>query len=397
MCNVASEMERRGLALPLLIGGATTSKVHPRSRSSPSYTGGPTVYVPDASRAVGVASGLLSEEQRPCARGRRAGRVPPDRRAARRERRSHAAVTLAQARANGLATDWAAYVTPKPALLGVHARIPRSRRARPLHRLDATFPGLGAQGSAPRILADPVVGETARNLLRRRAGDARAARGRAGHGQGRRRAVAGQLVGDDIAVYGDEERGAPIATLHPAPADRARAAILNVGLAHFVAPAASGVADYVGAFAVTDRPWRGQRREQFERDHDDYNAILFNALCDRLAEALDERVHQRVRREAWGYAPEGTTGAELIYESYPGIRPAPGYGCQPDHTEKRTIFDAARRARARRDRADRELRDDARARRSRGLYLSHPQSRYFGVGRIGTDQLEDYAAAQGLE
>jgi 5-methyltetrahydrofolate--homocysteine methyltransferase len=203
-------------------------------------------------------------------------------------------------------------------------------------------------------------------------------------------------VGDDIVVYGDEERTRPLATLHTLRQQLERdAAHPNHALSDFVAPASSGVADYIGAFAVTTGLREEVRSEQFERENDDYNAILFKALCDRLAEAFAERTHEWVRREGWAYAPgEALSREELIAEGYRGIRPAPGYGCQPDHTEKGTLFELL----------------DAPARTGihltdsfamhpgssvSGIFLSHPAARYFGVGRIGLDQLEDYAARKG--
>jgi 5-methyltetrahydrofolate--homocysteine methyltransferase len=202
--------------------------------------------------------------------------------------------------------------------------------------------------------------------------------------------------GDDIRVYADAERRAPLATLHTLRQQLARdREHPNLALADFVAPGGAGVEDYVGAFAVTTGHGEPERAAAFERDNDDYNRILFSALCDRLAEAFAERMHEHVRRELWGYAAgEHLSTAELVAERYPGIRPAPGYGCQPDHTEKRTIFtllDAPANAGI-------ELTESFAMKPGSsvsGLYLAHPQARYFGVGRIGTDQLEDYAARKG--
>jgi 5-methyltetrahydrofolate--homocysteine methyltransferase len=203
-------------------------------------------------------------------------------------------------------------------------------------------------------------------------------------------------LGDDIHVYVDERRAERLATLHTLRQQLARdAAHPNLALADFVAPSDSGVADFIGAFAVTTGHREHERAEQFIREHDDYNAILFKALCDRLAEAFAERMHERARRDLWGYAQEETlTREELVGERYRGIRPAPGYGCQPDHTEKRTIFallDARRRAGI-------ELTESCAMTPGSsvsGLYLAHPGARYFGVGRIDDDQLEDYAARKG--
>ena len=398
MCNVAAELERRGLDFPLLIGGATTSKVHTAVKIDPCYHRGQTVYVPDASRAVGVASALLSAEQRP---GLVAGvqaeyRQIVDRRAS--ERRSSRRSSLQQARDNSLVTDWTAYTPPRPLLLGVHAFEDHDLGDLAAY-IDWTplFRTWELKGTFPKIFDDPAVGEVARSLYR----DAEAMLERmiaerwvSANG------IAGlwpaNSVGDDIVVYADEERSSPLATLHTLRQQLERdAAHPNHALSDFVAPADSGVADYIGAFAVTTGHREQERSQQFERENDDYNAILFKALCDRLAEAFAERTHQWVRREGWAYAPgESLSREQLIAEEYRGIRPAPGYGCQPDHTEKAALFellDAPARTGI-------QLTDSFAMHPGSsvsGLFLSHPGARYFGVGRIGLDQLEDYAARKG--
>jgi 5-methyltetrahydrofolate--homocysteine methyltransferase len=398
MCNVAAELERRGLDFPLLIGGATTSKVHTAVKIDPEYRRGQTIYVPDASRAVGVASALLSDEQRPAlvAGVQAEYRRIVERRAA--ERGSSRRASLQQARENHLATDWAAYAPPRPRLLGVHTfadhdlgELARYIDWTPLFRT------WELKGTFPKIFEDPVVGEVARSLHR----DAEAMLERI---VAERWISANAVVGlwpansvlDDIVVFADEQRSEPLATLHTLRQQMARdAAHPNHALADFIAPSSSGVADHVGAFAVTTGHREQARSEQFARENDDYNAILFKALCDRLAEAFAERMHEWVRREAWAYAPdESLSREELIAELYRGIRPAPGYGCQPDHTEKGTLFallDAPARAGI-------ELTDSFAMQPGSsvsGIYLSHPEARYFGVGRIGDDQLEDYAARKG--
>jgi 5-methyltetrahydrofolate--homocysteine methyltransferase len=202
--------------------------------------------------------------------------------------------------------------------------------------------------------------------------------------------------GDDIHVYADPGKSVRLATLHTLRQQLARdREHPNLALADFVAPLESGVDDYVGAFAVTAGHGESERAEEFQRDHDDYNKILFTALCDRLAEAFAERMHEHVRRELWGYAKgEQLSGTELVAERYDGIRPAPGYGCQPDHTEKQTIFALL----AAPESAGIHLTESfamTPGSSVSGIYLAHPQSRYFGVGRIGNDQLEDYAARKG--
>jgi 5-methyltetrahydrofolate--homocysteine methyltransferase len=398
MCTVASEMQRRGLSLPLLIGGATTSKVHTAVKIDPCYQAGQAVYVPDASRAVGVASALLSEEHcAPLVAGLRAEYTQiAERRAS--ERASTRRASIEQARENRLRSDWAAYTPPRPRALGVQS-FAEYDLAEIAPYIDWTpfFRAWELKGTFPRILDDPTVGEVARGLHR----DAEAMLERI---VAERWISAGAVVGfwpanslgDDIVLYADEQRAAPIATLHTLRQQLARdAAHPNLALADFVAPASSNVPDFVGAFALTTGHRERERSEQFEREHDDYNSILFKALCDRLAEAFAERMHERVRRDLWGYAPEELLAAEdLIAERYRGIRPAPGYGCQPDHSEKRTIFallDAPRRAGI-------ELTESCAmipGSSVSGLYLAHPGARYFGVGRIDADQLEDYAARQG--
>jgi 5-methyltetrahydrofolate--homocysteine methyltransferase len=397
MCTVATEMERRGLELPLLIGGATTSKVHTAVKIDPCYSGGQTVYVPDASRAVGVASALLDAEQRRALVdtvkddyrqiAERRGRRDPGRRR-----------SLQQARDNRLQVDWGATVPAAPQVLGVTPFAD--------HDLGDLVPYIDwtpffrtweLKGTFPRILDDERHGEVARSLH----ADAREMLARIVEERWvTARAVVGiwpaNSIGDDIAVYADAGRGRRLATLHALRQQLARdAAHPNLALADFVAPLDTGVADHVGAFAVTAGHREQERAERFKRAGDDYNAIMFAALCDRLAEAFAERMHQLLRTELWGYAAdERLTDAELIAERYQGIRPAPGYGCQPDHSEKRTIFELLDVP----GNAGIELTESCAMLPGSsvcGLYFAHPGARYFGVGKIGTDQLEDYARRKG--
>ena len=398
MCNVAAEMERRGMTLPLLIGGATTSKAHTAVKIDPAYNLGQAVYVPDASRAVGVASALLSAEQRPALVAEVAAeyRAIAERRAS--ERRASRRSSLAAARENRLATDWDAYTPTTPPLLGLHT-LADYPLAELVGYVDWTplFRTWELKGTFPRIFDDPAVGEVARSLYT----DAQAMLERiVAERWVRADAVVGlwpaNAVGDDIALYADEQRDAPLATLHTLRQQMERdAAHPNLALADFVAPRESGVADYVGAFAVTTGHLEHARSVQFERDNDDYNGILFKALCDRLAEAFAERLHEWVRREAWAYAPEESLSREeLIAERYRGIRPAPGYGAQPDHTEKGTLF-ALLEAPVR---AGITLTDSfamSPGSSVSGIFLAHPQARYFGVGHIGSDQLDDYTERKG--
>jgi len=397
MCHVAAEMERQGFAIPLLIGGATTSRVHTAVKIDPNYRRGQAVYVPDASRAVGVASSLLSREAR-------AGFAAGVRREYQEIARLHAAqrapgrrLSLAEARANKLRLDWTDYAPPKPSFLGA-----KSFDAYDLAELARTidwtpfFHTWELAGRYPSILDDDKVGAAARALF----ADARKMLARIVE---EKWLVARAAFGffpanaagdDDIAVYGDETRGAPAAVLHTLRQQMTReGARPNLALADFVAP--PGTADYIGAFAVTAGHGEAVRVNTFERDKDDYSAILLRALADRLAEAFAERLHERVRREFWGYAPdEALTNEQLIAEAYRGIRPAPGYPSQPDHTEKGTLFsliEADRRAGVTLTESFAMWPGSSVS----GLYLSHPEARYFGVGKIERDQVADYAARKG--
>ncbi len=397
MVHVASEMERQGFDLPLLIGGATTSRVHTAVKIHPNYTRGQTVYVNDASRAVGVAQALLSREGR--------GAYVTDIRAeyakiAAAHARAQAdkqRLSLAAARANALKLDWKDYTPPKPIFLGT-----KVLENYPLEELvkyiDWTpfFQTWELNGKFPAILDDPKFGEAARPLYE----DARAMLDkivaekwfRAGGVFGFWPANA---EGDDIVLFADEARKTPIATLHTLRQQLTkREGRFNEALSDFVAPRASGVPDYIGAFAVTAGVGEDQIAERFKQKNDDYSAILAKALADRLAEAFAERLHQRVRKEFWGYAADETLSIqELIEEKYAGIRPAPGYPAQPEHTEKATIFKLLPA-----DKIGVQLTESFAmwpGASVSGLYFSHPQSHYFGVGKVERDQVEDYAKRKG--
>jgi 5-methyltetrahydrofolate--homocysteine methyltransferase len=400
MCSVAAEMERRGMSMPLMIGGATTSKLHTAIKIDPCYSLGQTVYVPDASRAVGVASALVDPEQRAAlsAQVKDEYREIAERRAS--GRAADRRVSLQDARNNRLRIDWDAYTPVAPPRIGVQA-FDDYDLAEIAACIDWTpfFRTWELRGTYPKILDDPIVGPTARSLY----DDARKMLEKLiSERWVTARAVVGlwsaAADGDDINVYADPARSTRLATLHTLRQQLARdQEHPNLALADFVAPLDSGVHDHIGAFAVTTGHREEERAAVFERDHDDYNKILFTALCDRLAEAFAERLHQRVRRELWGYAPdEQLAGADLIAERYDGIRPAPGYGCQPDHTEKGTIFALL----AAPESAGIQLTESYAMMPGSsvsGVYFAHPQARYFGVGRIGEDQLEDYAARKGWE
>jgi 5-methyltetrahydrofolate--homocysteine methyltransferase len=398
MSMVASEMQREGLSLPLLIGGATTSKVHTAVKIAPNYKG-PCIHVLDASRAVGVVGSLLSETQhdgyvRGIAEEYEGVRVA---RAAGGERSNR--LPIAEARAKRAKPDWSK-VAPKPSFLGL-----RTLDNYPLdelvERIDWTpfFRTWELAGTYPAILQDKVVGEAARNLF----ADAKEMLQKIVSEKWlTARAVLGFFPAnatnsDDVEIYADEGRKAVVETLHfLRQQQEKRDGRANDCLADFIAPKDSGAADYIGAFAVTAGHDIEKALAQFERANDDYNAILLKALADRLAEAFAERLHERVRREFWGYVPdEALSNEDLVRERYQGIRPAPGYPACPDHTEKATLFrllEAEARAGIRLTEGYAMLPASSVS----GFYFAHPESHYFGVGRIGKDQVEDYARRQGI-
>ncbi len=398
MCHVAAEMEREGFDLPLLIGGATTSRVHTAVKISPNYHRSQAIYVTDASRAVGVVSGLMSPEERPKAIARVREEYARVAESHARGRAEKARTSIADARANRLKLDWKNYVPPKPAFLGT-----RSFKSYDLAELaryiDWTpfFQAWELKGAYPRILQDDKYGEAARPLF----DDAQAMLKQLIAEQWlKANAVVGfwpaNSVGDDIELYTDDSRTKVLATLHTLRQQMARdSSRANFALADFVAPKDSGLADYLGGFAVTAGIGEEDVARRFERANDDYSKILVKALADRLAEAFAEALHEKVRRELWAYAPDETlSNEELIVEAYAGIRPAPGYPAQPDHTEKRTLFKLLDAEAA----TGLELTESCAmwpAAAVSGLYFSHPESRYFGVGKIGRDQVEDYAARKG--
>jgi 5-methyltetrahydrofolate--homocysteine methyltransferase len=396
MVFVASEMERRGFSCPLLIGGATTSRTHTAVKIEPAYRRGPTVYVLDASRAVGVVSGLLSTVERDrIVRETRAeyGRIRESwGRGTQRPR-----ATLEEARANRFPIDWSAYHAPAPTFTGVRAFGPYDLAELAGH-IDWTpfFSSWNLVGRFPDILDDEIVGEAARDLYR----DARKLLDRiVSEGLYEARGVVGfwpaNADGDDLVLWDDEGRSSELARLQTLRQQMTKAeGKANTALADFVTPVGQG-ADWVGAFAVTAGHGENELAAHFRARGDDYSAILATALADRLAEAFAERLHERVRRELWAYAPdERLTVEELIAEKYRGIRPAPGYPAQPDHTEKRTIFDLLDAERHTGMALTESLAMTPPASVS-GLYFSHPQAHYFGVGKIERDQVEDYARRKG--
>jgi 5-methyltetrahydrofolate--homocysteine methyltransferase len=394
MATVAEEMTRAGFKVPLLIGGATTSKVHTALRIAPRYAG-PTVHVLDASRAVGVCTALTSDSEGQARQF--AARVAAEYEAIRLERgegKKENLVPLEAARANAYAIDWGAYTPPRPAV---------SRRVfadYPLHelveRIDWTpfFRTWELAGNYPEILEDEVVGESARKLF----SDARkmlerivrekwlTAKGVVAFWPCRR-------DGDDVVLFEDETRGKEISRLHflRQQIDK-RAGRANMCLADFIAPQA----DWIGGFAVTAGHGIVEHLARFKADHDDYSEILLKALADRLAEAFAERLHERVRKTLWGYAPEeALANDELIREKYRGIRPAPGYPACPDHSQKPELFrllNAGQNAGMTLTESFAMLPTAAVS----GYYLAHPEAQYFGVARIGRDQVEDFARRRGV-
>ncbi|OBU09707.1 methionine synthase [Morganella psychrotolerans] len=395
MVHVAKEMERQGFTLPLLIGGATTSKAHTAVKIEPNYSGAVT-YVQNASRTVGVVAALLSDKQRDefVARTRREYEVVRDQ-YARRQPRS-APVTLAQARENAVAVDWSNYTPPRPQFAGVKsvsAPISVLRRY-----IDWTpfFMTWSLAGKYPRIMEDDVVGEEATRLFQ----DANAMLDELDRsGTLTPRGVVGifpaNRIGDDIAVYRDELREEILLySCHLRQQTQKKDNFPNACLADFVAPA--GTPDYLGAFAVTGGLEEDQLAAGFEAAHDDYNKIMVKALSDRLAEAFAEYLHEQVRKTIWGYSPdEDLDNDAMIRENYQGIRPAPGYPACPEHTEKSKIWDLL----------DVESRTGMRLTESyamwpgasvSGWYFSHPQSKYFAVAQIQKDQIEDYAARKNM-
>ncbi len=403
MQYVAAEMQRdehfRVKKIPLLIGGATTSRVHTAVKIAPHYEG-PVVYVPDASRSVGVCSDLLSDE--------RAAKYLDDLRADyEKVRQQHAnkkqtpLVSLAQARANKTPIDWAAYEPTKPKFIG--RRLFRNYDLGEIAQCidwGPFFQTWDLAGPFPAILTDEVVGESARRVysdgqrMLKRLIDGRWLTAHAVIGL----YPAAQVSDDDIVLYADEARTQPLMTWHGMRMQSERPVVDGVRrpnrcLADFVSPLNN---DYVGMFAVTAGIGVEKKEQYFLDDHDDYSAIMLKALADRLAEALAERMHQRVRTELWGYASdEALSNEELIAEKYRGIRPAPGYPACPDHSVKRDMFRVLGAEDIGMGLTDSLAMTPAAS--VSGFYLAHPQATYFNVGKVGPDQLDDLAQRSGRD
>jgi 5-methyltetrahydrofolate--homocysteine methyltransferase len=395
MVFVAKEMERRGFTIPLLIGGATTSAQHTAVKIAPQYSQS-TVHVLDASRAVGVVASLLDPKQQ--ATFAQANRDEQERlRAVFSRRRETSLVSYATAMANRLQIDWRPADIPVPSFTGgrVVDDVPLAVIA---SYIDWTFLFVAweLKGKFPHILDHPKYGEAARELyanatnLLQRIIDERLLTPRAVYGF-----WPASSDGDDIILYADDSRAQELARFHMLRQQEAHDDTRPyLSLADFIAPVDSGLADYLGAFAVTAGLGAEELVRGFEQEHDDYNAIMVKALADRLAEACAEYLHQRVRRE-WGYGTTENLGLEeLIAEKYRGIRPALGYPACPDHGEKFTLFAVLNGASA-----GIHLTDSAAmmpAASVSGLYFAHPQARYFSVGRVDRDQVTSYARRKGM-
>jgi len=408
MVHIAREMQRLNFRLPLLIGGATTSKTHTAVKVEPQYRNAPVVHVLDASRSVAVVSSLLTknatEHEAFVNNIKNEYEQIRAQRASRQSAKQY--ISLEQARANKFRPDWDTYAPPKPLFLGIKTFENYSIEELSGY-IDWTpfFQSWQLAGKYPAILEDVVVGAEAQKLYH----DARVMLRRIIDEQWlRASAVIGifpaNTVGDDdTQLYTDDSRTNVLATLHHLRQQNLKApGQPNFCLADFIAPRNpgdnSGIAkqDYLGAFAVTAGIGIEQRIERFQTAHDDYSAILLKSLADRLAEALAERMHERVRKEFWGYAPEESLDCEqLISENYRGIRPAPGYPACPDHTEKRTLWQLLEPER----RAGILLTESCAmypAASVSGWYFSHPGAKYFGLGQIGKDQVDDYAKRKGM-
>jgi len=400
MGHVAREMERNQFRIPLLIGGATTSKKHTAVKIEPEYSQ-PTIHVLDASRSVGVVNNLLNPEKKEeyvaeIAREYQDIRVAHEQKYSEKE-----LIALTKARDNRMQTDWENYTVVQPQFTGYRLfdNFPLSEIRT---RIDWSpfFTAWELKGKFPKIFDHPKLGNEAKKLyddaqqLLERITENKAleARGIIGF------FPANSVGFDDIEVYADESRARPLAVIHALRQQMSKTnEQYNYSLADFIAPRETGVKDYIGLFAVTAGIGIEKLIEKFESEHDDYQSIMTKALADRLAEAFAELMHEKVRKEFWGYSPEEKfNNEELIRESYRGIRPAPGYPACPDHTEKQTIFELLDVTAQTGMRLTENFAMLPAATVS-GYYFAHPQSRYFGTGKIGKDQVVEYARRKGMD
>ena len=400
MVHMAKEMQRQNIQLPLMIGGATTSKVHTALKIEPHFANDQVVHVADASRAVGVARNLLSMDNKV----KFVSGVKDEYERIRLERAKHGKVhktlELADARANKVVIDWSNYAVEKPTFLGLKSFDDYDLQQL-TERIDWTpfFSAWELAGRYPRILEDEVIGEEAKKLF---------ADGQAMLQQIveqswlQARAVIGLFpansVGDDIEIYASEERTEVLQTLHHLrQQDKKNNTQPNYCLSDYIAPKESGVADYLGAFAVTTGHKIESKISEFEADNDDYQAIMLKVLADRLAEAFTEHMHERVRKEFWAYqADESLDNDALIREKYRGIRPAPGYPACPDHTEKQALWDLLKPEQNAGMTITESFAMLPTAAVS-GWYFAHPEARYFSVRRVQKDQVHDYAERKGMD
>jgi 5-methyltetrahydrofolate--homocysteine methyltransferase len=395
MVHVAETMERQGVTLPLLIGGATTSKAHTAVKIAPAYSR-PVVHVLDASRAVTVVQSLVNKDQRAAFDAQNREEQERLRKQYQKKQAAIPFLSLAEARRRKPAFDWSSYVPPKPGFTGVRASEVPLAEIVPYIDWSPFFVAWELRGTYPRIFENESWGQKARELfddaqaLLRRIVDEKLLTAKAVHGF-----FPANASGDDVELYADESRTRVLATLHTLRQQTDRSPDKNHALADLVAPKETGLADYVGAFAVTAGIGADALVASFQKQHDDYGAIMAKALADRLAEALAEKLHKDARAE-WGYGrDEHLSVEELIRERYRGIRPAPGYPAQPDHSEKRALFELLGGAGS----AGIQLTESfamTPAASVAGFYYSHPEARYFAVGPIQKDQLEDYARRKGL-
>ncbi len=399
MVHLAKEMEHDGFDIPLLIGGATTSRVHTAVKIEEKYKRGQAVHVLDASRAVTVVESLLGSRKDAFVAGIKE-EYANMREMHARKRADKEVVTLAEARENKFKIEWKAEDLAKPNKLGIteFKDFPLSEL---IDYIDWTpfFQTWELAGRYPNILNDEVVGEAATKVF----ADAQAmlkkivsekwltASGVVG-------IWPANAVGDDVELYTDESRNAVLSTVHSLRQQSKKASnVANLALSDFVAPKETGLQDFIGGFAVTTGLGIESKLEEFANDHDDYNSIMLKALADRLAEAFAEKLHSIVRKETWGYEPnEALSNEELIREKYRGIRPAPGYPACPDHTEKPELFKLLNATSITGITLTESLAMVPTAAVS-GWYFAHPQSKYFGLGKIEKDQVEDYATRKGME
>jgi 5-methyltetrahydrofolate--homocysteine methyltransferase len=398
MVHVAKEMKRRGMNIPLMIGGATTSRTHTAVKIAPNYQS-PVVHVLDASRSVPVVSNLTTEKLKEKFVSDLAVEYEDVRRQYENRRRKKELITLSEARANAQNIDWKSYNIPSPKWTGVRALEDVSiEKLREYIDWNPFFIAWQLKGKYPAIFEDNEVGteakklfEDANQLLDTLCKEASLkAKGVVG-------IFPANAEGDDIVVWENDEREEEKTRFHGLRQQgKKRSGQPNKSISDFIAPKETGIADYLGGFAVTAGIGAQEIENVFKEDHDDYNAILIKALADRLAEAFAEYLHSQVRIELWGYASdEKFKNEDLIKEEYQGIRPAPGYPAQPDHTEKPILFDLMSIAEA----TGIELTESLAmypAASVCGLYFAHPEAEYFRLGDIGKDQVEDYAQRKNM-